>query len=221
MYRSMKWSVIHKCLIGCLVGLGFYFNGRILEFIGIRVLSQSEVYVQKVTSGNYKETYNKKRILTKMINTIFWSLRILMDYELLSLQGDESIDIAFLGDSNIFGWGVDDHETYDAQLQKKMPQLKVLNAGQPGHSSFQSYELFTEYLPMYKPKWTILVLSMHDHNQTPISDVERSGSVHGIIPRVRLFCINIYEYIPFLEVFSYRNTKSSRCYRRNISCSRR
>ena len=48
-------------------------------------------------------------------------------------------------------------------------------------------EIFTEYFPIYKPKWTILVLSMHDHNQTAISDVERSGSVHGILPHLRLF----------------------------------
>ena len=188
MYRSMKWSVIHKCLIGCLVGLGFLFLIEgILEFAGIRVLSQSEVYVQKVTSWQLQGNLQQKRILTKhdqhdfLISTNIDGLRTSLS------PGDEGIDIAFLGDSNIFGWGVDDHETYDAQLQKKMPQLKVLNAGQPGHSSFQSYELFTEYLPMYKPKWTILVLSMHDHNQTAISDVERSGSVHGITPRVRLF----------------------------------
>ena len=64
MYRSMKWSVIHKCLIGCLVGLGFLFVIEgILEFAGIRVLSQSEVYVQKVSSWQLQGNLQQKRIL--------------------------------------------------------------------------------------------------------------------------------------------------------------
>ena len=39
-----------------------------------------------------------------------------------------------------------------AQLSLKLPNHHILNAGQPGHSTFQSYELFMETLGHYKPK---------------------------------------------------------------------
>ena len=205
----MRWRRTHKVLTGCFVSLGLFFILEgILEFLGIRVFSQSEIYVQKVTSWRLESNLQKRRIQTKhdqhdfLVSTNNDGLRTSLSKE------SRNIDIAFLGDSNIFGWGVDDDETYDAQLQKNHPHLKILNAGQPGHSSFQSYELFTEYLPLYKPKWTILVLSMHDHNQTAISDVERSGSINGIIPHIRIFLHNHLRIYSLLRSFLFVETQN-------------
>ena len=102
-------------------------------------------------------------------------------------QGDESIDIAFSRRFEYFGWGVDNHETYDAQLQKDA-SLKGIECWSTGSFLFSNPINSSQSIFLcINPNGTILVLSMHDHNQTAISDVERSGSVHGIIPHVRLF----------------------------------
>ena len=50
--------------------------------------------------------------------------------------------IAILGDSTLFGWGVDDMDSFPAQLEAflsaSFPSVEVLNAAQPGHSSTQA-----------------------------------------------------------------------------------
>jgi hypothetical protein len=179
---------IQKATMGLFLSLGFLcLLEGFFEFIGIDVVSQSVVYQQNVSTWRLEGNLQNKRFKTPhdehdfLVSTNSDGLR-----SSLSLKA-QNVDIAFLGDSNMFGWGLDDSETYDALLQNKFPDVQFLNAGQPGHSSFQSYELFLKLIPKYKPKWTILLLSMHDHNRAPISDVERSGVVNGFVPHIRLW----------------------------------
>ena len=55
----------------------------------------------------------------------------------ISPQKSNAFRIAVLGDSTVFGWGVNDMETFSYQLQKALsehiPSVEVLNAAQPGH----------------------------------------------------------------------------------------
>ena len=57
--------------------------------------------------------------------------------------------IAAMGCSTTFGWGVADEQTYPAQLQailreRGYPQVEVINAGQPGYTSFQGLWLWDQ-----------------------------------------------------------------------------
>jgi len=55
--------------------------------------------------------------------------------------------LLFLGCSTTFGWGVDNAQSYPAQVEKLLHeqgfhQVEVINGGQPGHSSFQGMWLY-------------------------------------------------------------------------------
>ena len=169
-----------------------------LEWMGISVVTQSHLYEQNVSSWRLQGNLQNQQIRTPHDKHDFFVSTNADGLRISVANKQERVDIAFLGDSNIFGWGVHDTETLSEQLNLSFPSLHFLNAGQPGHSTFQSYELFMETLTQYKPRWTILALSMHDHNQAPISDRERNGFVMGWIPHIRLWLhknIRIYAWL--------------------------
>ena len=60
-----------------------------------------------------------------------------------------------LGCSTTFGWGVDDAESYPAQLESILNteghKVEVINAGQPGYTSFQGLWLWDKVLAQYAP----------------------------------------------------------------------
>ena len=63
----------------------------------------------------------------------------------------QTFRIAAMGCSTTFGWGVADEETYPAQLQailhaRGYPSVQVINAGQPGYTSFQGLWLWDQGL---------------------------------------------------------------------------
>jgi len=82
-----------------------------------------------------------------------------------------SVDLALMGDSNVFGWGVDDHETLAARAGDALG-VRALNAGQPGFSSTQVAWLFEHVVAAYRPKRVVVFQPMHDFNQALISDRE-------------------------------------------------
>ena len=210
----MKFSA-KKTIFSLLVAIGTFFLWEgCLEWMGIAVVAQSQVYEQNISSWRLQGNLQNQRIRTPhdkhdfLVSTNPHGLRT-------SITNDHKrVDIAFLGDSNMFGWGVNDTETLPEQLNLSFPSLYFLNAGQPGHSTFQSYELFMEILTQYKPRWTILALSMHDHNQAPISDLERNGVVRGWIPHIRLWLhknIRIYAWFRtflFVQKANQADTKA-------------
>ncbi|MFT7459833.1 MAG: hypothetical protein ACI909_002516, partial [Planctomycetota bacterium] len=69
-------------------------------------------------------------------------------------RGDESIDlqsntrrrIAFVGDSFSFGLGVEDEDTFTAQLNRLHPEIEFLNLSVPGYSTDQQLLLIENRL---------------------------------------------------------------------------
>jgi hypothetical protein len=81
--------------------------------------------------------------------------------------------IALLGDSTVFGWGVDDGDTVAGAAQAALGAgAEVLNAGQPGYTSALAGVLFTEVVAAYRPDITVLFVPMHDLNRVAVSDRE-------------------------------------------------
>lgn len=93
--------------------------------------------------------------------------------------------VALMGDSTVFGWGVNDGESVaeglqaalDAELSGGLPgglpgQVEVLNAGQPGYSTTQAAWLFDEVVKAYTPDRVVVFVPMHDFNKVLVSDRE-------------------------------------------------
>jgi lysophospholipase L1-like esterase len=80
-----------------------------------------------------------------------------------------------LGCSTTFGWGVDDKETYPAQLQTLIStsdriNVEVINAGQPGYTSFQGRWLWDEVLKHYSPDVVLIGYVVQDARKAAYSD---------------------------------------------------
>ena len=64
-------------------------------------------------------------------------------------------EVLFLGDSQTFGIGVSDDETY-ASVFAKESGVSVLNTGCPGYNTFEEYRLLEDLLNRHKPEKIVL-----------------------------------------------------------------
>jgi lysophospholipase L1-like esterase len=90
-------------------------------------------------------------------------------------NGDDAWRIMTLGCSTTFGWGVDDGASYPAQLQQMLQDqghtgVEVINAGQPGYTSFQGRWLWDETLKDYAPDVVLLGFVVQDARKAAYSD---------------------------------------------------
>jgi lysophospholipase L1-like esterase len=103
--------------------------------------------------------------------------------------------VALMGDSTVFGWGVNDGESVaeglqaalDAELPPELPgKVEVLNAGQPGYSTTQAAWLFDEVVKAYTPDRVIVFVPMHDFNKVLVSDREVLDGGATVAARARI-----------------------------------
>lgn len=91
--------------------------------------------------------------------------------------------VAVMGDSNVFGWGVNEDGTLAAGIQAGLRERGVdwelLNAGQPGYSTTQVAWMFEEDVRHYAPDLVIVFLTLHDHNKVLVSDRESLEGAQG------------------------------------------
>jgi lysophospholipase L1-like esterase len=80
-----------------------------------------------------------------------------------------------LGDSNTFGWDVDEGVNWPAQLHRLLsasrPGAEVINAGVWGYSSFQGARRFQELLD-YQPDVVLVSFGANDAHQVRVADVD-------------------------------------------------
>ena len=69
-----------------------------------------------------------------------------------------------LGDSFVFGWGVENQETYLYRLQEFGPRYDIMNAGVIGVGLSYSLRWFRQYGPSIRPHLTIVGISENDVN---------------------------------------------------------
>lgn len=120
--------------------------------------------------------------------------------------------IALMGDSTVFGWGVDEGGTVADGLaaavaadHPDLGPLEVLNAGQPGYSSFQAAWLFDEVVDEWTPDLTILFIPKHDANLVLVSDREQIEGGSGIGARVRVTLARHSRLYGLLRGFLFQN----------------
>ena len=115
---------------------------------------------------------------------------------------DGQARIALMGDSTVFGWGVNDAESIaavaEAELGRMGHDVHVLNLGQPGYSTAMVGGLFQDTVVAYEPDLTIVFIPMHDYNKSLVSDLEflqGAQTVRGAIRAWLVQNVALYELL--------------------------
>lgn len=88
--------------------------------------------------------------------------------------------VVLMGDSTVFGWGVDDGDTVaDALAEGLGPGFDVVNAGQPGYSTTQMEALYSRVVHAYAGDLVVVFVPMHDDNRVLVSDREHLEGGRG------------------------------------------
>jgi len=89
--------------------------------------------------------------------------------------------IAIIGDSFVYGWGVDYQDTWVYHLERKLNEsytgrkFEVINLGIPGASPYTYRETVAKYLPMLKPDYVFIALVEGNDFTQVVGDVDRSA----------------------------------------------
>jgi len=70
-------------------------------------------------------------------------------------------DVMLLGDSVVYGHGVDFEHTYGHSLEQRSG-LRVVNLGRQGDCAFQQAYLLAAYVPLFKPRFVVHVFTPND-----------------------------------------------------------
>jgi lysophospholipase L1-like esterase len=73
--------------------------------------------------------------------------------------------VLLLGDSNMWGYGVEDDEHPAALLNAWTPDIRWFNAGMNGYGTDQQYLSFLKLQPVVQPDWTVLVVCGNDRKE--------------------------------------------------------
>lgn len=87
--------------------------------------------------------------------------------------------IMAMGCSTTFGWGVDDDESWPARLEALLHDggyrsVEVINAGQPGYTSFQGRWLWETVAHRYQPDLVLLGFVVQDARKAQYSDLSQA-----------------------------------------------
>ena len=97
----------------------------------------------------------------------------------LEPAGSDPFRIMFLGCSTTFGWGVDDAQAYPALVESTLrgegyDNVEVINAGQPGHTSFQGKWLYETVASAYQPDLVFFGYVVQDARNAAYSDASQA-----------------------------------------------
>lgn len=79
--------------------------------------------------------------------------------------------ILVLGDSNVWGYNVEDNERFTAFLRLALPNHAIVNAGVSGYGTDQKYLLLRRLWPAIEPKIVVLIFCVENDHQDNSSNV--------------------------------------------------
>jgi len=88
--------------------------------------------------------------------------RGLRDEEIPFTKPPGTTRVVVLGDSFMWGYGVENHETFASQLEQRLPHTETVNLGANGYSTVQELIRFETEGLRYDPDWTILAFTWND-----------------------------------------------------------
>ena len=77
--------------------------------------------------------------------------------------------LAFLGDSFVWGYDAEASDRFTEKLQRKLPELEVLNLGVSGYGTDQEYLLLQKWFDRYQPDVLVLVFSDNDVEENSLN----------------------------------------------------
>jgi len=80
-----------------------------------------------------------------------------------------------LGDSNVWGYNVEDGERFSNLLRNELPGYAIVNAGVSGYGTDQEYLLMRRLWPSIKPKVVVLIFCMENDRNDNSSNVRYSN----------------------------------------------
>lgn len=130
-----------------------------------------------------ESSLDKKPFIHKELGTTFdvsTNAQSLRYADIPTGQQPKTIRLLALGDSTTFGWGVEQDQTWPAQLEALLqplhPEVKiqVLNGGVPGYTSFQGLHHFKKNGSLFEPDVTIFGYIVQDARKTRITDKQQA-----------------------------------------------
>ena len=98
--------------------------------------------------------------------------------------------LAVMGDSTVFGWGVDEGEDLPSRLEAHLraagARVEVLNAAQPGYTTAQLVALHESTIHRWQPDLVLLLVPQHDHTPALVSDWEHYEGSGGPLSWMRV-----------------------------------
>jgi lysophospholipase L1-like esterase len=115
----------------------------------------------------------------------------LRDKEYTYEKSPDVFRIVALGDSNLFGWGVEEHECFASLLEKWMKDVEVINMGIPGYGTDQELIYFKEEGKLYRPDMVILQLCTNDLKEIKRLFIYQKAKPRFIIKNNQLVLTNV------------------------------
>lgn len=170
--RRQKRSIARRAAFGVTVAALLLLMGELaLRIAGVRPAYRVEDLGQWRVSGNMdgRSTKGPRDGHAFLLSTNADGLRT----QLPTARTPGRTRVALMGDSTVFGWGVDDGGTVADGAQAALgDRYEVLNAGQPGYSTTMMAWLYGEVVRSYTPDITVVFIPMHDSNLVLVSDRE-------------------------------------------------
>ena len=82
--------------------------------------------------------------------------------ELLAQPEVDPTRVAVVGDSYVWGFGVEQEEVLTSRMQTLCPHLEVINLGVSGYSTDQEFLLYKERGVLFEPDVVVLVIAPND-----------------------------------------------------------
>lgn len=133
----------------------------LIEYVASFILSIAHIYdtPKKIALPSNSCTTYKSPFLNFSVKTNYLGYR---GEVVPKVKKENTIRVLVLGNSFVYGWGLNDHETWPFLLQEKLKSkginAEIINAGTPGTTSQMCYEVLTKALPLFNPDLVILAV---------------------------------------------------------------
>jgi lysophospholipase L1-like esterase len=217
---------IHYCYVPIICGIFkkifFYFLLFIflllIFFFLLKIFDNYFLY-------NYISNKNFERFLLppeKKVKYITHEFNIVVSTNKFGFRGDDKFlkekQIIVVGDSQTFGWGLNNNETWPFYLKSYLDQadknLEVYNLGVPGTHTNEHIFIAKEYINKFKPKISIIAIGLSDDlqqileqeilmlNKVNISKNNKSSKINFLKKKIKNFYPNIYYFFKKIQNYS-------------------
>ena len=184
MTRSRK--VIFGCVATVLVFSLAEFG---LRMVGVRPAYQADFVGWRLPANQQGQRMRSPEGHDFRITTNEDGLRTRVPRE----KSPGALRVAVMGDSTVFGWGVEDGQDLSAHMEaplrpRSQKRVELMNAAQPGYSTVQLSWLFHDTIAAYQPDIVLFFPPQHDLTPALVSDLESLQGASSIRagPRIAL-----------------------------------